>query len=268
MSKIFLNGIWKSGNNLMVKICQEMERPYANFGLASSLVIGDYYLARQWIRGAKLEKSPVPVGIDMPINISSNWLNAKIHNLSNQSFGGHCAYSDHIIDLLRKHGVKTIHIIRDPRDVIVSFAHWIVTRPDYYPYPYFKDLTLKERMKAVITGIDCGEFYLDGFATVMDRSYGWLTNPDDVLVVRFEDLVGEKGGGSDEAQKQSLRSIAEWIGYEADEERINQIAEKIFGGTHTFRKGQIGEWKNEFDEDLKMLFTRKIGHRLNAWGYF
>ncbi len=263
--RVFANGVWKSGNNLLIKVCSKMGYGYGDLGIASSLIIGNYYLARQIVRGPKFEKTPVSVGIDMSINVSKIWLNWKVSKMSNKCFSGHSAYSDQLMSILDKHNTKVIQIIRDPRDVIVSFAHWIITRPDYYPYEFFKDLSFEERMLKVIYGVNDDKLYIDSFATVLDRSYGWLTNSN-VLIIRFEDLVGKQGGSSDENQFDAIMKIAKALGKEKEVD-INEIAQSVFGGTHTFRSGQIGNWEKEFTDKVKKAFDEVVGDRLSMWGY-
>lgn len=262
---VFANGIWKSGTNLLAKLCVLLGVPRANLGIASSLLIGKWYPVRQLIRGPKWERFPIGIGIDLPINVSATWLRRSVKRCRGQCIGGHAAYSDHLLWIFKSEEVRPIQIVRDPRDVIVSFCHWIDTQPDYYAYPAFEGLSLSERMLAVIQGIRHGKLHLDSFAKVLDRSYGWLTRPEDVLLVRFEDLVGAEGGGSRERQIHAVRRISEWLGIE----RVDPapVSDSLFGGTSTFRQGIIGSWRKEFTVEVKQEFDRIVGERLKHWGY-
>jgi hypothetical protein len=262
---VFANGIWKSGNNLLIKLCELLGIQNANWGIAASLLLGRGYYVRRLIRGPRWARSPISVGVDIPISIGSKWLSNKIIRSRGKCFGGHAAYSDHLLHIMKQHGVYPIQIVRDPRDVIVSFAHWIETRPDYYAYPLFAGLSIPDRMLMLIRGGLVNSIYYDSFATIMDRSYGWLNRTNDVLVVRFEDIVGANGGGSDEGQIRAVKRIVDWVGLK--EVNVPEIAEKVFGGTPTFRKGLIGSWKDEFIPEVEQEFNRVIGNRLSEWGY-
>ena len=129
----------------------------------------------------------------------------------------------------------------------------------------FYPLSVEERMKLIITGGTNANRFIDSFATVMDRTYGWLTNPEHVLVVKFEDLVGKQGGGSSEDQIDSIKRICRWLG--RDDGLTNSVAENLFGGTRTFRKGQMRSWENEMPEYLQEIFNERIGKRLGLYNY-
>ena len=65
-----------------------------------------------------------------------------------------------------------------------------------------------------------------------------------ILIIRFEDLVGAQGGGSDEVQKQVLLEIGRHLEFELSDQDIRFIQKRLFGGTPTFREGQIKDGKN------------------------
>lgn len=262
---VFANGIWKSGNHLLVKLCELLDIPPANFGVASSLMLGKYHLVRQIIRGAKFERYPYFVGLDAPVSVSKLWLNYKVKSLRGTCIGGHSAYSDQLLGMLQMNNVRPIQIVRDPRDVVCSFAHWIVTRPDYYAYPAFSSLSLEDRILVLLNGNHNNSCPLESFATVLDRSYGWVTQPDKVLVVRFEDLVGNSGGGDSYKQLDSINKVVQWC--ELQNVDVEEIASKLFGGTKTFRKGKISGWEDDFSVSVRKIFDERIGDRLELWGY-
>lgn len=261
---VFANGIWKSGNHLLLKLCSRLGYRVKDPGVAASLLLGDWYLLRRLIRGPRWARTPVNVGLEVSTNISGIWLARLLRLRRQHALGGHAAFSEQLLDALEAHGARPIQIVRDPRDVVVSFAHWIDSRPDYYAYPYYKGLSLEERMMRLIRGGAGGSMYLDSLATVLDRSYGWLTSPGRVLVVRFEDLVGQEGGGSAMAQTQAIDSILEWVGVKTD---TAVLKSSLFGGTKTFRSGKIGGWQNEFTGKVEKEFYRVVGDRLAMWGY-
>lgn len=264
-NSVFANGIWKSGNNLLMKLCGLLGVEVSNFGIATSTLIGENYAARRIIRGPRWQKSPINVGLDMPVNISRKWLQRKLRKYQGTCIGGHSSYSKQLEDMLVGNNYRIIHIVRDPRDVIVSFAHWIEKRPDYYAYPAFKDMSIDERITHLIKGFSYRDMYFDSFATVLDRSYGWMTSRDNVLLVRFEDLVGVKGGGSMEKQYSVVDEIARWINVEKFSREY--VCNNLFGETPTFRRGKIGGWSDELSSETVELFDKSIGDRVESWGY-
>lgn len=169
---------------------------------------------------------------------------------------------------------KKILLIRDPRDILVSQVNHIIKRgrmklPVWWEVPEdfvekFMELTFSEQLNAVI------EFptAYHGIESFLHRTMIWMRQPNPtVLVVRFEDLVGPKGGGDSELQKKTLQEIARHLGYELSPESINDVADNLFGDTETFREGKIGSWQDNFCNNNKRLFKKIMGDYLIELGY-
>lgn len=250
---------------MLLKLSKLLGVPNVDFGISAGSLVSDWYAIRRLLRGPRWEKSPINLGLEIPVNVGTGWIINRIKQCEGKCFGGHAAYSDHLMSILKDHDVRTIQIIRDPRDIVCSFAHWIEKRPDYYAHQTFAAMSLQEKMLAVIKGVNNGTLYFESLATVLDRSYGWITRPDDVLVVRFEDLVGPQGGGDPKAQMKTIESVAHWIG--AGDADLEKVCGSLFGGTATFRKGKSGSWEDDFTPDIRSAFDKVMGDRLKFWGY-
>jgi hypothetical protein len=87
-------------------------------------------------------------------------------------------------------------------------------------------------------------------------------------MVRFEDLVGPMGGGSLESQLKTLKLIAEHVGMIIEDEKLLKIAKRIYyKKSRTYRRGEIGGWKETFDDEIKTLFKKEHGELLVNLGY-
>lgn len=201
-------------------------------------------------------------------------LQQKIANIRpGQYVSGHLYWSQELIELLVSHDIRTLFIIRDLRDVAVSLANYLTYKnPNHRLHPYFKSLSSDNaRLMAVIAGLP--ETVLnDG---KREKSIGesaiafkpWLNEPN-CLVVRFEDLIGSAGGGSDRQQLDSVRAIVNYLGVNLSEAEISQVAQNIFfQRSTTFRKGQIGDWRNHFTEEHKQAFKEVAGDVSIDLGY-
>ncbi len=173
-------------------------------------------------------------------------------------------------DLARKEHpgrYNKILMIRDPRDVMVSFMHHLIKSKIWFSCPEFDhekflSLSSDEQLRETL-------LFPDGcLSPQISFSYAaeWIRDPS-VFVCRFEDLVGEKGGGSAEKQREVLRKLGERLCAPLSEEKLDAITESLFGGTWTFRKGQIGVWKEAFNEENKELFKRLMGRSVIDLGY-
>jgi hypothetical protein len=80
-------------------------------------------------------------------------------------------------------------------------------------------------------------------------------------------LVGPRGGGTRDAQIEELENIARHVGIWHGPHEIEQLSERAFGGTRTFRKGTIGSWQNHFSAEHKRVFKELAGNLLIDLGY-
>ncbi len=84
-------------------------------------------------------------------------------------------------------------------------------------------------------------------------------------MVRFEELIGARGGGDDDTQARTIRAIYDHLGVEP---RHARLSERLFSSASpTFRKGQIGSWRESFDPELEALFEREAGRWMEVYGY-
>lgn len=168
-------------------------------------------------------------------------------------------YYEYLID----NGFKIIFLYRDPRDILLSEAHFAIKRKDHRLNKILIDKPLNERIKTLILGNE----HWGGIGKKMDAHYGWLL-ADEVLSIKFEELVGNLGGSKDSIQKESVVKILEHINIKFDDKEINRICSKIYSKKAlTFRKGKINEWEEVYDFELKKLFKEVAGTQLIKFQY-
>ena len=141
---------------------------------------------------------------------------------------------------------KYIVNIRDPRDVAISSVHWMDREKG--KSHLFKQGKISKSNWDLIT---FDQKLLKVIKNALDSQYKWFyrlyqKNYSNILLVRFENLVGSQGGGSDLLQKEEIVKIARFLGEDFTEDQVDEIANNLFGGTHTFRKGLIGGHKKHF----------------------
>lgn len=172
---------------------------------------------------------------------------------------------------------KRIFMVRDLRDLYVSAVYWMdevfqdIVAPEHQLkdwLPKWNEANFEEKLLMLIDG----NLYFDTPLSLINfnifASLPFLINPNaDTLVIRFEDLVGEKGGGSNEKQIEALEKIFQFCGYTVPEETKYYVAANLFGDSSTFRKGAIGSWKEHFNRKVKAHFKQKLGGALILMGY-
>lgn len=188
-------------------------------------------------------------------------------------FTGHVPYTEINAKILKNNNIQSILIMRDPRDVVVSHMHWVTEKKvDHRLRPYYRSLPSDyERLMASLKGFS-GEHTADGkpfegVKTWFKDFMPWRKKTYN-LTIKFEDLIGHRGGGDNKKQLETITKIAKHLGLEIDMDTLRYIADNTFSsGTHTFRKGKIGGWKDHFDEKCKDEIKNKIGNWIIELGY-
>jgi hypothetical protein len=142
-------------------------------------------------------------------------------------------------------------IIRDPRDIIVSWYHYI-------------DVIDRGRRLSVVEcdrslnykdyeGDARKDLFIETVYKTIERFLPW--GDTDIITVRFEDII--------ERPIPALEPVAKKTGIP-----VGVLAGRsMFRGGKTFRKGLVGEWKHEFNDGQKKRFDELYGHIMEAWGY-
>ena len=73
-------------------------------------------------------------------------------------------------------------------------------------------------------------------------------------IARFENLVGPKGGGTKENQLKELRNLSHFLEHPCEDEKIETVADLLWGSSPTFRIGKIGEWKKLMTPNQILLY--------------
>jgi len=169
---------------------------------------------------------------------------------------------------------KVIIGIRDLRDVLVSFVFWMDKRSRSmhkslkdYPMLAFLNwskMSFDEKLLTIIKGDFPYPFNF--FEYEVEQTLKVLKYPS-YCISKFEDLVGDKGGGSRMLQEMEINKIAKYLDKDLSKDEITKIADRLFGHTWTFRSGQIGEWRKYFKDIHKHVFKEKYGAYLIDFGY-
>ena len=190
----------------------------------------------------------------------------------------HLMYCDEILDILREYSCKMLFIYRDLRDVAVSHARWITKEERIFLHPiYLKFNSFGEQLMSSIKGVPVGTPF--GFNVSQPdigsdflRWKGWIDDSE-TLAIKFEDLVGERGGGSEEKRIYVVEQILDHLSISMSS---HQVKEKFASyalnpdESHTFKKGgkgSIGGWQTLFQEEHKAEFKKVAGDILINLGY-
>jgi hypothetical protein len=181
---------------------------------------------------------------------------------------GHVYYSKEWSDMLKQLGIKHIFIIRDLRDIVISYTNFIVEKyPAHHLHVYMtkKLRTPKQRYLALIQGIN--ELNYPNIHEWFTSFHGWMKDPN-VHLVTFEGLMLSK-----ESRNRALTGIANflWAG-RIPPITIPQMVLRMEANINptksvTFRTGKVGNWRKEFDPEVKLLFKQIAGQLLMETNY-
>ena len=167
-------------------------------------------------------------------------------------YGKSMCFKSHM--LLRKDFKRVIYLIRDGRDVMVSYYEF---RRAWGYNGSFIDLITDEHPQ---------------YATWSRHVEAWLDNPHraHILYVRYENMLNEPVG--------TLREIRDFLGLDASEEELEAAAfrssfknmrakeDKVSrpnkdwpAGKKFMRRGIAGSWKDEMPPDVQEAFMKVAG---------
>jgi hypothetical protein len=187
---------------------------------------------------------------------------------------GHLLYSQPLAELLLSMEIKLLGILRDPRDIAVSYAQYVAGLAEHYLFSEYQRLAPAEQLMTTIIGITDAPLseavpylpMLMDIGQMVRALLPWQYQPN-TYTTSFEQLVGPAGGGTRAAQIREITNIARHIGVPCSEARAAAVADQLFGGSATFRKGMIGDWRNHFTPEHTRAFKRVAGDLLMQLGY-
>lgn len=171
-----------------------------------------------------------------------------------------------LVSLVQAEEIRVLLMIRDPRDTVVSsFKYVTYVDSTHRWHEYYASLPDDDaRLLATIKGVDGLVSPID---EVLAKFEGWL-DQEDTLVVRFEDLIGNRGGGDRLRQLRTIRAMAEHLNIELSEKQCRTIGERAYSTKSlTFRKGRIGSWPDVFKPCHIEAFKEQAGGLLIRYGY-
>lgn len=195
------------------------------------------------------------------------------NTLPGEYFTEYLTWQKQVEEFLCDAGFKILFIYRDPRATAVSWCHHMTKGGTILPFhEYYQGLSnFYKKITTTLEGIpnNCSvnEVAMCPWPEFYDHFLPWKKSPA-VFSVSFEDLIGTRGGGSDERQLRTIKGILRYLEVKRSHEAVCRIAEQIYNpSVSTFRKGQVDAWRNEIDEATETLLNEKLAKQLVEWGY-
>jgi hypothetical protein len=227
-----------------------------------------------------LRSFPIKVKLGHPHNLNNLMFSCAPKNkFSLLKLHPHPSKSN--LDILKKNNVKTVILIRDIRDVLVSdYFHSIVDKKDY-KYSLLKGLSAEDALLKSVKTINAHndisdlEYYvnwLDGWVKESEK------NPLNTLIIKYEEMHANLAD--------VLKRIYNFYEYDINIDDINSLIVKhrlkhiqdLKGdfkknlrkkGSYisTYRNGQINTWNQFFDTMHNPYIKKRISGILIKTGY-
>ena len=180
----------------------------------------------------------------------------EVLDRSNKSgIWAHIGYSSRIHEYIKKRFTATLFIRRDPRDVVVSMAHYL----DKYPEAS-TDLMLPNNTSLSRMQWDKRLLWLiTHMGLTLPHYTGWIR--DDVYQVKYEDVVDHR-----EREFTKIQEYLEGLGLKPPPgEKMAEMSRDPH--KLSFRRGKHGDWKETFTNDHVEWANKYLGHVIADWGY-
>ncbi|MCH9812139.1 sulfotransferase [bacterium] len=220
----------------------------------------------------------------------------KLLTNTNQCKHSHFTYKrfeySNLDPLFSETNMKCIVNVRDFRDILVSCARifpYLPLREKHHTYYSRKSTLSPEDFHLWFTCIDKKWKYynknipkrvdmlLDTSTYMANATYAcisaveWLKAhehfKDRILLIRYENLVGPRGGGTVHKQIAELKKIADFLEVDIDDGRLKEVASKLYGGTTTFQKGQSKAYQPYFSTKARKKFWALFSEEMEYLGY-
>lgn len=167
---------------------------------------------------------------------------------------------------------RGLHVIRDPRDVLISGARYHARSAESWLHRRnwrLFGLTYQEAIRRRRSLCDAVAFEMDhaGGATIREM-LAWDRTRPEFFEAKYEDLIVDR-------ELTLFRRILSFLGYDPAVvpvlERIVRERSMYFGGrvadpTHV-SDGRPEQWREVFDDRLRRRFFSRFGDALNRLGY-
>ena len=125
-----------------------------------------------------------------------------------------------------------------------------------------------EQYSKALNGFSYKGVCLNSLATRFNALNNWL-HSESVLTIKFEELIGSRGNGSDELQSNILEGILDHIGIAGiPRGTIIKIQDSLFAGRkNTFRRGTIDSWAVEMPRSIRSYVNEHLAGLIESLGY-
>ncbi|MBD3407679.1 MAG: hypothetical protein GF411_16295 [Candidatus Lokiarchaeota archaeon] len=276
MTRLLLNTMPKSGTNLIVKLLNRFgmkmsgSLDYRGVVLRREMgrIRSRYSKLSRKIRKQFDDRRGYIIGIMNPSEFQREAID-KLFQITEdgQFIQGHLGYSDVILNKALSLKYKLVLTIRNPLAVLRSRFHYIMKQKERNPaYKILKKVDEETAFDILIEGYSGEECSFPSLQACYNAIQPWLR--EEVHIVKFESIIGPKGGGSKQIQQEVIQSLVKYLNIDISKEKLSRIVSNLYGGTRTFDKGKIDSWRDELTNAQIQKVRMDIEPFMKQFGYF
>lgn len=252
--KVICVSIPKAGTHLLIKCLTLLDVDGIEY---------NYDTEKEWTERLKRPFSRISVQEYAERAFSRLTYRINKNKTKRRSFLVHLPFSEKHRFFFDRFTVANFLMIRDPRDQLISLAATSLKDPTN------REVGLEETLLDLLEGKKrhtpwerrhgaCDLMWTIGITEFYRAFLKWENEPN-FCVIRFENLIGEQGGGTLEAQIDEIHKIATHLGFEPTEEQVQHTINHLYGETRTFKKGQSQAWRKYFTPRVIEAFKKVPG---------
>jgi hypothetical protein len=174
--------------------------------------------------------------------------------------------------LLDRENVRILHLVRDPRDVVISAMHYHKASRESWlhePIPGYDNLTYQRALRSLPTRFAQYVFEMDNSSASTLRDMAtWRYGRANCYEARYEDLRRDD-------ELVHWRRIMTFLGLDSAEQLMGARRfwqNSLFGGLPRLgnkhvRSGAVAQWRREFTPALAKIFLERFPGLLQRLGY-
>ncbi len=174
--------------------------------------------------------------------------------------------------ILARDDVRILHLIRDPRDILISAMHYHKTSDEAWLHqtvPGCDDVPYQRKLNSFATPFEQYLFELENASSsTIEDMLDWQYDRANCLEIRYEDLRLDRA-------MVLWSQILTFLGFDETEQKSCKECfwnHSLFGAAADLnrghvRSGDVAQWKREFTPKLAQAFLYRFPDALQALGY-
>ncbi|CAN5923745.1 hypothetical protein BH11PSE3_BH11PSE3_43540 [soil metagenome] len=175
-------------------------------------------------------------------------------------------------DVLRRDDVRVLHLIRDPRDVLISAMHYHKTSSEAWLHqtvPGNEGADYQKKLNALASKHEQYLFEMENSTnSTIEEMLDWQYGRPNCMDVRYENLWQDR-------TMELWGQILVFLGFDEKEQALCKEAfwkHSLFGAAGNAnrrhaRSGEAQQWKHEFTPELAHAFVERFPEVLEELGY-